>query len=362
MSSPSPEVRRAYTTACALYLPQSNVTGIDIGFRYETQPSTADSRQAGDNARRSFARAGVNDVLWRERRRTRNTNEVVLRIHVKEKIDQGVLTDAERFPEKIDGVTINVLEAEYQSHAERPVIARNETPPPRAANPLHPGVCVSHSRSGSGTLGLFVRTAGDKNSPVYLLSTQHVLVQSKGAKQEDPIVQPAYLDGGRGPSDVVGGLAAWMLNANGDAAIARLNSHRDVVPEQWQSSEVDTPPVRVGKPRTARLGDIVRKSGAATGYTRGLIDGIGCYKLRHGSGTIAMEGFRIVSVDEGNPDGEEISGAGDSGAVWYADEEGHPGIGLHVAGESSDAPSAEHAIACHLDRVFRELGIAVWEP
>jgi hypothetical protein len=87
---------------------------------------------------------------------------------------------------------------------------------------------------------------------------------------------------------------------------------------------------------------------------------MGRYRITYSVGTHEIEGFLIRTPAAGNPDNIEISGSGDSGALWY-DPQTREGLGLHFAGESDPAPTAEYALACHLDEVLDELNISL-EP
>jgi hypothetical protein len=167
-------------------------------------------------------------------------------------------------------------------------------------------------------------------------------------------MQPGRFDGGRRETDTIGYLHRMYLGRRGDAAIAVLNGARQI------SSVQESTTVEVRTTRRAFLGDTVAKSGRTTGVTTGVVDGIGRYRIAYSVGTHEIEGFLIRAAVDGNPDNIEISGAGDSGSLWY-DPVTHEGLGLHFAGESDPAPAAEYALACHLDAVLDELNISL-EP
>ena len=69
-----------------------------------------------------------------------------------------------------------------------------------------------------------------------------------------------------------------------------------------------------------------------------------------------MDGFRLIVDPEVKQD--EISLAGDSGAVWI-DLATNRAIGLHFAGEDGLGPLAEYALAHPLPRVFGALQIGL---
>ncbi len=106
---------------------------------------------------------------------------------------------------------------------------------------------------------------------------------------------------------------------------------------------------------------MLEKSGRTTGVTRGKVDGFGAYTIPYSVGERTVEGFKIISVLDGNPNNEEISSGGDSGSVWYSSTT-QEGIGLHFAGETNPTPNEEHAIACHLPTVLTALNISLVPP
>ena len=102
------------------------------------------------------------------------------------------------------------------------------------------------------------------------------------------------------------------------------------------------------------LGEKVSKSGARTDVTHGIVDGCGRYYLPAENGLTyrEMDGFRVVPEKEG----DDLSGFGDSGAVWYSSAD-RQGVGLHVGGQTAADPRGEHSIACYLPRVLDRLGV-----
>jgi endonuclease G, mitochondrial len=343
--------RAVYERVRDEYLMKDGVTGVDLGLRYRRDPETTDEA-------RYHKRASIGRAL-RQPMGTR-TREIALRIHVEEWISTRALEEGEIFPDMIDDVPVNVIEGVYRPNAAPSRGLNGATPTrTRVADPLRPGVSISHPHAGSGTLGLIVydNTSGKQ----CMLSAAHVLVGSDGS-HGDAILQPGRTDGGREPEDRVAQLGRFIMDEDGDAAVAAIDLGQTVVTTQWNEEVEEDDRVVVGPPRVPVLDEIVEKSGVGTDVTRGRIDGIGRYKLPFESGSLVfMDGFRIVPVEDGNPDEEEISSSGDSGACWYAQVD-NAGLGLHVAGEVSPAPAFEHAIACHLTRVFDALDIALTPP
>lgn len=310
------KVQVAYEKALKTFGQRDNVTGIDIGYKYD---------------------GGV------------RTNQVTVRIHVREKLPLEVLAEADIFPKDIDGVPIDVIQGHYSpsTNGILSILARRHR-----RDPIQPGISVSHPLVSAGTIGaiVFDRVTGAQ----CILSNWHVLAGSAFAQPGDAILQPGRFDGGRRETDTIGRLERMHLGRRGDAAIAVLNGARQVLRAQ------DHTTVEVRTARRAALGDTVAKSGRTTGVTTGVVDGMGRYRITYSVGTHEIDGFLIRTPAEGNPDDIEISGAGDSGSLWY-DPNTREGLGLHFAGESDPAPVAEYALACHLDAVLEELNISL-EP
>jgi hypothetical protein len=313
------QLQGAYEKAFKAYIERDNVTGVDVGYQYT------------------------------EGQRTDN---IVVRVHVKEKLPDSALEAVELFPKEIDGVPLDVIQGIYHPH-----IALVESASDRKIrlNPIQPGVSISHSLVTAGTFGAVVYD--NVTGRPCILSNWHVLAGSDQAVPGDDIIQPGSFDGGRSPRDRVGQLERSILDANGDAAIAFLDTLTDRTVEfaQFQTG------VKIESARMTQMSDvgkILEKSGRTTGVTRGKIDGVGSYYLNYPVGPKTIQGFKIVSILDGNPNDEEISSGGDSGAIWY-DPETKEGIGLHFAGETNPNPKEEHAIACHLPTVLSALNISL---
>ena len=310
------QLQQAYQKAFKAYIGRNNVTGIDVGYKY-----------VGG----------------------KRTDNIVVRIHVREKIPATALETVEVFPQEIDGVTVDIIQAIYE-----PAAAVQESLFQRRIrqNTIQPGLSISHPNVSAGTLGTVVYD--NISGRPCILSNWHVIVGSNNASPGDDIIQPGSLDGGRLPQDRVGQLERSILNAEGDAAIAFFDLPAD---RSRNLTQFETGVV-VQSARQAQIGDIVEKSGRTTGVTQGRVDGFGAYTISYSVGARTIQGFKIVPIIDGNPNDEEISSGGDSGSIWY-DSNTHEGIGLHFAGETSPTPRQEHAIACHLPIVLDALNISL---
>ena len=314
------QLQGAYQKAFKASMGRDYVTAIDVGYQYtEGQP----------------------------------TDNIVVRVHVKEKLPESSLEAVEIFPKEIDGVPLDVSQGIYRPHIA--VVAETTFKRQTRLNPIQPGISVGHFRTATGTLGAIVYD--QMTGKPCILSNWHVLVGSKEASPGDEVIQPGAADGGRLTLDRVGWLGRSLLNEEGDAAIAFLDSPSD---RSLELAQFHTGVV-VKSARLASLSDvgqILEKSARTTGVTRGKIDGVGSYTLTYPVGSKTIQGFKIVPIIFNNPDNEEISAGGDSGSIWY-DPQTHEGVGLHFAGESNPDPRQEHAIACHLPRVLSALNVSL---
>jgi endonuclease G, mitochondrial len=281
----------------------------------------------------------------------RRTDRIVVRVHVR----GGELPEmelAERVGDALHRSTVFVLRADYRRRV--PLVADGEMTTlvyHSPANPIRPGVSVSHESTSGGTLGLvvFLKDTGRACA----LSNAHVLAPAT-ATQNGWAIQPGRNWGGTAskPTNLIGRLYESFSDIDGDAAIAALETHRGIELAQLASNTVVT------SAQYARLGDRAEKIGVATGRTCGFVDGIGRYRLSDSPGTL-MDGFRIVPGSSGEPCDSEVSSEGDSGAVWYRPEDA-AGIGLHVGGDISIGDHRRQpAIACHLPRVLDRLNVTI---
>lgn len=301
---------------------RDNVTGIDYGYRWK------DGKQ---------------------------TDEIVVRIHVKEKIAESALETAELLPETISGIPVDIIQATYEvsiSTLERTerqtAVESNPADHQNKMNPMFVGISIAHKRSTAGTLGAFV--VDEATGKAGILSNWHVMAGAS-AQIGDEILQPGPYDGGRQGTDVVATLTRMMLDRDGDAAIATLNGRRSWSPIVLGTNQL------FASHKSVELGMILTKSGRTTGVTKARVDGVGSYNVAYeGVGTKAISGFKLVPVDAGNPSNIEVSEGGDSGSVWY-DANDTKAVGLHFAGETNPLATEEHAVACHLTNVLPRLRV-----
>ena len=278
---------------------------------------------------------------YRNRKRTRRC---CIRFHMARKVSTSSLAADQVIPEELAGVPTDVLDAAYSPHAS----------PFTAVEVLQPGISIGNSvRRGTGTLGGIVR---DRTAEIrFLLSNWHVLCAGPEAEAGDEVSQPGPRHLGPNLPRKVAALERWIAPSDGfDAAIARLD------PEIEYKLEPLDAGLRPRKVVAPELGMKVTKSGVASGVTHAMIDGVGgSYRIPYagfGDTERWMSAMRLVP-DPLHP-AEEISLAGDCGALWLQSGTGHA-IGLHFAGEDGLGPLHEYALAQPLERVFELLNVTL---
>lgn len=316
-----PRLRKACHQALHHFGGLQSVTGIDVGYKY---------------------------------RDGRRQDEIAVRFHVRRKLPLDQLDPSEALPQLLDGIPTDVVEATFEAPEQRrPTSTVPGHPHQRRLKILQPGCSISRAYGDSaGTFGALVYD--NASGTPALLSNWHVLVGHNGQVGQD-ILQPGVGDGGRRGQDEVAQLQRILLGLQGDAAIAPLIPDRRPVLPQILGSKVS-----LRGARSVRLGEILHKSGRSTSVTAARVVGIGRYFLTYPVGRLGIDGFMLAPAADGNPDNEEISTAGDSGAIWY-DPESEVGVGLLFAGEPRglDAPEAEYSLACHLPRVLAALDVSL---
>lgn len=260
-----------------------------------------------------------------------------IRFHVRAKMPSAAVARKDLLPKNILGVPCDVVEARYDLHS---------TNPRSAFNTLVPGISVGNSmRHTGGTLGLIVQDAASGDP--CLLSNWHVLAGTN-CNVGEPISQPSPRDSGSVAARKIAELLRWTdLTTGYDAAIATFVPGVDL---QDDVLGFERPLVGVSAPI---VGMRLMKSGAVSGTTHALIDGIGAYQMDYGiyGDTVRwMDGIRLVVDPHAAED--EISLNGDSGAVWFDPTTNHA-IALHFAGEDNLGPLAEYALAHDIARVLQ---------
>ncbi|MCU0511449.1 MAG: S1 family peptidase [Anaerolineae bacterium] len=159
-----------------------------------------------------LAKAGVIGVgLGYRDFKGERTDELCLVALVEEKKPVETLRREDLVPRDLEGIKTDVLET-------GPIRAQNIGPRDRWRPLIPGGVSIGHYKVTAGTLGVLVR---DKvTGEPLLLSNNHVLANSNDALIGDPILQPAALDRGLNPADVVARLERFReLRYVGDPVV-----------------------------------------------------------------------------------------------------------------------------------------------
>ncbi len=294
-----------------------------------------------------FARANVVGVaVGRKVTAGRETDETCIVVYVERKLARETLRRRDRVPEAMDGVRTDVVET--GRFTALGLVAPEAMSRTRRVRPAPGGVSIAHARVTAGTLG--VLALQDDGGPA-ILSNNHVLANSNGAKKGDPILQPGPADGGR-REDAVAALSAFVpiefleqepgllgrmaervlepfLERMG-LGIRRLPSGRanlvDAAAAAPLREGLVTPEIlEVGRVRGtagAEIGMRVRKSGRTTGLTQGRITALDASVQVDYGGPTALFRQQIVS-DVG-------SRGGDSGSLVV--DEANRAVGLLFAG------------------------------
>jgi hypothetical protein len=271
------------------------------------------------------------------------TGEQGVRFHVPRKLPLRALAMEDRLPKAVDKTRADVIEGGYKPHGGDPFAL---------AATLQPGLSIGNvPRESSGTLGLFVRDRGD--GALCILSNWHVLCGGLAARKGDMISQPGPQFLGPNPPRQVAELRRWVTPARQyDAAIAALASGMQI------SEALLTGNVTIARITDPQVGMHVVKSGAASGFTHALIDGInGSYQVPYdefGDTIRWMVGIHLVP-DHAFHD-RDVSLEGDSGSAWIDANSGNA-VALNFAGENDAGPLNEYALAHPIADLFHLLDL-----
>jgi hypothetical protein len=235
------------------------------------------------------------------------TNEISVKVYVKNKIPRQYLSSSELVPLSVNGLSTDVIPVGDILASSRPTFC---------------GVSASHKNTISGTIGCLVAIDG-QNGSRFILSCNHVLANSNLGAIGDAILEPSPSDGGDVNSPIAELSEFAPINFDTlnviDAAIARLINVADVNPQIFQIG-------KIGPPSQASIFQSVRKSGRSTLQTVGTIDDVSAdIKVYYGSKRAKFHDQLVV---------RGVSGAfaqqGDSGAL-VVDALNHNAVGMVFA-------------------------------
>ncbi len=253
--------------------------------------------------------------LGKKRIRGTATQDLAVKVYVKEKLHPLLVRDGEVIPDEIEGVPTDV-EQSGEFSIWRPI-------PPiyhRKVRPAMGGLSIGHYAITAGTFGCLVRRGQD----TCILSNNHVLANENRGVQGDPILQPGRFDGGKEDKDTIARLDSFVKveaeeTNTVDAALALPYDARDVTPEILNLG-------RLRGTRAADLEEKVMKSGRTTRVTNGVVmDVSATLRVGYASGSFLFTDQMVIQGDKG-----AFSAGGDSGSL-IVDYQGN-GVGLLFAG------------------------------
>lgn len=174
------QVFQAQTAHEAELLSKANVVGVAVGFKEE---------------------------------KGETQGELSVVVLVEQKKPLAALSASDIIPPELEGIRTDVYEVGY-------LRAFQQTPRDRYRPVIPNGVSIGHYQVTAGTLGTIVkdRITGER----FLLSNNHVFANANDAQLGDAILQPAAMDGGKEPGDLVARLDRyWSLVYIDDPADAK---------------------------------------------------------------------------------------------------------------------------------------------
>jgi len=262
------------------------------------------------------------------------TEQVAVRVYVREKMSLSSLESKERVPSAVNGLPVDVVPVEDLVAAA-------------AVRPTACGVSVGHHAIAAGTLGCLVKRWGGQD--VYILSNNHVLADCDRGRVGDLILQPGPGDGGS-LNDKIAELADFEPIMQGgprrmDAAIARLLDPSWVTKDIEMLGDIQPPPMQ------ASINQRVLKHGRTTGYTEGEVVGVAeDVNIRFGKQKILFEEQLAVKGVGGR-----FAALGDSGAL-VVDDSSKRAVGLFF---SVDLGAGGTAFANRIEPVLARFGVEI---
>ena len=277
------------------------------------------------------------------------TETICVRVHVERKVPVDELEPTDVLPREFEGAPIDLIDGAYR-------IAQANGSPRHDVKLSHVvgGISCGRIDGNVGTIGAVV--IDNLSGRPCVLSNWHVLA-GVGARRGDEVLQPGLMDGGDPRFDRIGTLSRWMLDSDGDAAIAELDGNCPWLPTQLSTY------LPFGEIRESRLGEVLVKSARSTARTQGRVDGEGIYRLSYEVRPGVVEtrdihGFKLVTRCDGATGNRELSSSGDSGALWQCGETGDV-VGLQFARYGSAEPRSEHVLACNMTKIAERLDVRI---
>ncbi len=309
---------------------------------------------------------------------TRLTDDLCIRVYVKEKIAAKVLDKADIIPEKINGIPtdVNVVETINfeQDNARYQELIGGITVTNRIIGFNSTGTGTLMSRGSLGCMATYTQT-----NSIVILSNWHVLA-ANGAVIGDRIYQPSpttlpVLTPAQIPfkpkddTDAIGKLLKHAITTKVDGAIASLDGCNSICSRccgRNYKNEINGLSVGGNPPKntiigeaSATIGETVYKVGRSTGRTVGRVvdDNFPTFSITRGGTTYTFSGqIKIQQTTTTIP----FSQHGDSGSVIINHQNKIIGL-LFASGRSTvgTSPSTYSSIANHIADVKSALGITI---
>jgi hypothetical protein len=245
------------------------------------------------------------------------TDELATVVLVTEKLNPVQLAVTDFIPQEVDNKPTDVIAVGFI----RALRTSKYRPAPG-------GVSIGHHAITAGTFGTVV--ADFKNGGLLILSNNHVLANSNGAKVGDAIYQPGPHDGGT-LADTIAHLERFIPIAFEGGCNPRGPSGRNLVDaavaKPMDIADIDPSILDIGPVHGAMKGLLaqpVQKSGRTTGHTYGNIQVLNAVvTVSYGASGNAIFEEQIITTN--------MSQGGDSGSL-LVDAENRLAVGLLFAG------------------------------
>lgn len=255
---------------------------------------------------------------------------ICLRLYVEQKKERKQMeqTEADQIiPTKLEGYTTDILVENTEIHNGRD----------KKYEPLLAGIKIMNGQHNWGTLGCLAYD--NQSGKKLILSAAHVLgtVNSKVYQPDDKSLM-----------NEIGTVTKSEWRSDRDCAVAELNSHRRLLTTIMDNNNRKMKAI-IGI-CAPTIGQVVFKSGAATGVTVGIIEGLD-----------SMGGFTITRHFNKrlSPPLQPLCTLGDSGAIWI-DIKTHFAVGLHYKG-TPPSELIQQQYAQNIEDVQNWLSIKVYK-
>lgn len=292
---------KAYTIA-RRYLRRDYVTGIAVGY----------AMKAGDYI-----------------------GELAIRIHVQKKREKSTLTKAQRFPELILGIRVDVIEMSFEHQNALGGVS------PLAAMGFRPGARIETETGQIGSIGLIVRRRSDRK--LFALSAAHVLRPAG-----DAVFHPDRTE----PSHEIGDVTT-VLDGVLDAGIVDIGNRQFSNQPAGSNQQITSVKVVDNKEELSFSGMHTNTTGCAF-YTGE------AYFVLPGGAAVLLKGFGLELVEK---PGNRFTLEGDSGGLWYNKHGAAVGLLIGVSrivyrDPNTGAVSSQVGFfASHVTEVMEALGV-----